>query len=548
LHERHRPVAERRARTPRSRRDHAAITPRLRRDHAAITSAASTIRTKSAYQTAASLDGLRDLATRSGGAIWQIDHVKSVRFTLMPKRRPARSPKKPRSVATTSAPGPDFQFVRKMLTFGESYIPNPGDRIETFDKPTIAGTVVSVNDKVMVLNQARGKQAELATTDNIWVTSSPTITGTWDAYMQNQRPDGVAYADRAVAPALRTALLRDVRALAKQEPVDYHPGSGTRVRDLIHPSLYPYVRGKSKLTGAVSAKAPVQLPKYDRFGRVYEDSTYQWLPSQFQIDRNGTIEIGSYINNLAPDYQALYRDLATLFACALPLVESVLGYVQKMRFYVNDDEEIEHEAELPEGKPRPVATFPPRRLRGRNLQVIPKIVEYALAPGETHEGVWHVEGMSHEHIVATCVYVLERDAKLEGGELEFKRACTIEEAGAWFWGMDQVRPPPAQTLVEAAQIPLGRLATPQGRLFVFPNSHIHKLNKLFTQGRATAHRRVIVFWLVDPDVEIISTRDVAPQQATIKHADALKIRLKLMKERKRHKANFNVRKISLCEH
>lgn len=226
----------------------------------------------------------------------------------------------------------------------------------------------------------------------------------------------------------------------------------------------------------------------------------------------------------------------------------MLGYVQKMRFYVNDDVEIEHEGELPEGSQKPIAKFPSRKLRGRELQVIPKLVEYKLSRGETHEGVWHVEGMSHEHIVATCVYVLSRDKDLEGGELEFKRACTVGEAGTWFWGMDQLRPAPAQRLVEAAQVPLGRIETPEGRLFVFPNSHIHKLKALLTKGRAAARRRVIVFWVVDPDAPILSTRDVAPQQATMKRADALSIRLKLMKERKRHKANFNVRSISLCEH
>jgi hypothetical protein len=437
-----------------------------------------------------------------------------------------------------------------MLTFGYGYVPHVGDVIETYDqetyKPQLTGTVVSVKGKVVVVRHGRGKDTEVDTERYVHVKSSPTIDAVWDDRMCNERPDGVAYADNLVAPALRKALLKSVGALAKHEPVDHHPGSGTRVRDLVHPSLYPYVRGTSKLSGPVSP--PRAVPKYDTWGRVYEDSKYQWLPSQFGVGADSTVEIRSYINNLAPSYQALYGDLAKLFACALPLLESVLGYVQKMRFFVNDDSEIEHEGELPEGNSRAVAKFPPRKLRGRELQVVPKIVEYKLKPGEVHEGVWHVEGMSHEHIIATCVYILERDPALEGGELEFKRACTIEEAGAWFWGMDQLRPAPAQRLVEAAQIPLGQIATPQGRLFVFPNSHIHKLHKLFTEGRATAHRRVIVFWVVDPDVAVVSTRDVAPQQTTMKHAEALRIRLKLMKERKRHKANFNVRNISLCEH
>ena len=43
------------------------------------------------------------------------------------------------------------------------------------------------------------------------------------------------------------------------------------------------------------------------------------------------------------------------------------------------------------------------------LQVITKIVDYELQPGQSHEGVWHVEGMSHEEIVLTCLYILDRD-------------------------------------------------------------------------------------------------------------------------------------------
>jgi len=57
----------------------------------------------------------------------------------------------------------------------------------------------------------------------------------------------------------------------------------------------------------------------------------------------------------------------------------------------------------------------------------------------------------------------------------------------------------------------------------------------------------LYFWVVDLDVTIVSTRDVAPQQITMKSAEALRVRLMLMEERKRHKSNFNVRSISLCE-
>jgi hypothetical protein len=157
--------------------------------------------------------------------------------------------------------------------------------------------------------------------------------------------------------------------------------------------------------------------------------------------------------------------------------------------------------------------------------------------------------MSHEHIIATCVYILDRDESLEGGELRFKRAYTVEEAGLLFWNIDQCRPSAVEQLIDEGTIPIGSVATPEGRIIVFPNSHIHKLSQLSVAAGATeGRRRVIVFWIVDPSVTILSTRDVSAQQGIIPHADALSVRLELMEERRRHKQSLNVRAVSLCEH
>lgn len=60
--------------------------------------------------------------------------------------------------------------------------------------------------------------------------------------------------------------------------------------------------------------------------------------------------------------------------------------------------------------------------RGQRLQVITKIVDYKLSPGETYTKVWHVEGMYHEEIVATALY-FEREDEFKGGNILFKRAC-----------------------------------------------------------------------------------------------------------------------------
>lgn len=48
---------------------------------------------------------------------------------------------------------------------------------------------------------------------------------------------------------------------------------------------------------------------------------------------------------------------------------------------------------------------------------------------------------------------------------------------------------------------------------VFKNALQHRVKMLYNESEAeTAVRRILVFWLVDPDVRIPSTADVPPQQ------------------------------------
>lgn len=451
----------------------------------------------------------------------------------------------PTRLATTT----DFAYVDELLALASDYAPRPGDRLELYpgevqttdgaDFPGTNATVVSRTDATLVLRAGDGREHEVEADAWLYVVESHAITSVTERHLRRDDPDGIAYADDAVDDALRDRLRREVGRLADGEPVDHHPGSGTRVRDLVHPSLYPYVR---------RGPAPA-APPYDRFGRPYESSVYQWLPTPVRIGADGSAVFAEYINNLDRErYPALYDDLGRLLTAALPYVESVVGYVEHTRLWVEDAPGIAHEGELPDRADLTRQPVPPVDLRGRELLVIPKIVEYRLRDGEIHEGVWHVEGMSHEHIVATCLYVLDRE-DLDGGELRFKRPCTVEEAGRLFWRIDQSRPRPVEALVDEGTVPVGSVATPAGRLLVFPNSHIHQLAPLTVRaGAGEGRRRVIVFWIVDPSVTIPSTREVPPQQGVIPREEALAVRLALMEERRRHKQTLNVRAVSLCEH
>ena len=72
-----------------------------------------------------------------------------------------------------------------------------------------------------------------------------------------------------------------------------------------------------------------------------------------------------------------------------------------------------------------------------------------------------------------------------------------------------------------------------------------------TDGKRSK-RRIVVFFLVNPEKRLISTREVAIQQDSyggiLTRNDALEHRLNLMRERKFTKQDWNVREIELCEH
>ena len=399
----------------------------------------------------------------------------------------------------------------------------------------------------------------------------------------------------APPPELIKRLNQQIDVLKVSEPPDYHPGSLGIVRDLVHPSMYPYVNPKQN---------EASTTKRDFWGRPYEKSKFQWLPSEFHIDQeSGKCVIESYINNLdRGKYGDLYQSLAELFDHALPLLEACyFEYCSKVKDAfvenaLNPDDEVyddddyvdtDIEADFSEDK----APLPKKgSFRGKTLQIIPKIVDYELLPDQIHEGVWHVEGMSHESIIATALYILDKDADLVGGNLLYKRAYLSSEVGKILVSVPQTRPRSWGNVVEfgTGLQPLGTVVLPQGTLAVWPNSHVHRLTKLCSyqmigketsegeleadeqeavqETKSTAEetsaerpaakqrkqsflrRRIVLFWLVNPETRIVSTKDIPPQQGVVSLDKALEMRMDLMMERSRHKQNWNIRRVALCEH
>ena len=386
-------------------------------------------------------------------------------------------------------------------------------------------------------------------------------------------PEGIALADGVIPDSLHNALMLEIDSFAAKTPVDYHPHSNDVVRDHVHPALYAYVKDVSPLVEVKPEPSALFLEHMkdtrreeeasaegkDYWGRQFEASAkYQWLPTYFDVNNDGSCSIADYINNLVPrsEHTGLYNSLAQLFSHAIPLLESVYSYGNYVRPLIRDEpDDIDYQ-----DSPIQPIKIEPCSLRGQRLQVITKIVDYELAQGdsESYEGVWHVEGMSHEDIVATAIYFIHRDADIKGGDILFKRAFHRDEAHFIFSNIGQVRPSTLESIINEGLQPLGKVQTLPKRLLVFPNSHVHKVTKMQNESQDTNNtrevqkRRIIVFFLVNPEKRIISTREVSPQQieagGSMTREQAMEHRLELMKERKYTKQDWNVRDIELCEH
>ena len=397
----------------------------------------------------------------------------------------------------------------------------------------------------------------------------PIFSDLWNKYQQRNVSEGVFIVDGIISNEFRNRMIQTIDHFKEQSVVDYHPNSRDIVRDLVHPALYSYVEDVSNIVGKPSDVPPYFVPDNDMgnrqvdqsrvegkdfWGRDYETSKYQWLPTYFDISNDGSCHICDYINNIVPasSHRQLYEILEGLFERILPCIESVFSYVQEVSSQIRKegDGHVEYDASDIEAIDEKYCS-----LRGQRLQVITKIVDYELKAGESYEGVWHVEGMSHEEIVCTAVYILEKDSTLQGGDIEYKRAFHEQEASYIFSNVTQTRHDEVEDIIANGLLPLGKVEGFNGRLIVFPNSHVHRvtnLRNIATESDSYSKRRIIVFFLVNPMKRILSTREIPPQQkeagGSMTRELAMEHRLELMRERKFKKQDWNVRTIELCEH
>ena len=172
----------------------------------------------------------------------------------------------------------------------------------------------------------------------------------------------IVKSDTAVPSELRNALRA---AAARLEDVpdhlkDWHPGSNDQVLDLLHPSLFPLIYGRTKVlpTGTVPledcvefaetgertkavtvSKTSTSILKRKASSWDEDDEDYmaawdefQWLPSDVHFKADGSVKISSYVNNLHPaHHQNLYKVLEQMVDCSIPLWNEVVSWFQDRR-------------------------------------------------------------------------------------------------------------------------------------------------------------------------------------------------------------------------
>ncbi|KAH0487732.1 MAG: uncharacterized protein KVP18_004350 [Porospora cf. gigantea A] len=278
--------------------------------------------------------------------------------------------------------------------------------------------------------------------------------------------EGVFLADNVVSDDLRLKLSSGLKRLENvpNDQKDWHPRSDNQVLDLIHPSLFPIVYGRSRFVPGdqmlsyqelMNASECQVIPapkrghsKWNGAVDYFMSEKFQWLPSEVYVTSEGSSTFTSYINNLHPArFGDLYNSLAELFDHFVPLFNSVLTEGGKPPI-VRDNPSMDEDTLYPEMPDfeddesayddwydNRVPAVPPFNdvfvpflpaktnvdLRGRQLQVIVKAANIHLTPEkpEYPGGAWHVEGMKNESIVATGLYYYDVENITES-ELAFR--------------------------------------------------------------------------------------------------------------------------------
>ncbi|KIO23098.1 hypothetical protein M407DRAFT_27425 [Tulasnella calospora MUT 4182] len=377
--------------------------------------------------------------------------------------------------------------------------------------------------------------------------------------------------DSLISEDLRQRLLEAVKPLENvpDEQKDWHPRSDNQVLDLVHPSLYCGVYGRT-LADPINKDSPVQKAgdlkplNLEDHGRHIRNprwvanwaisDKFAWIPTDFDVAEGGkSAKTLGYINNIHPSHHSeLYNVIEGLVARFTflwgrvltdlhpknPVPYRIEGWYEWVEEEDNpepDEEDFEdYEAyeEALEAWQESRTLIPPTvpkdgytkdistrnesySVQGRKIQIIVKLANILLTPEKPNYpgGSWHVEGMANERIIASGIYYYDSENITES-RLAFRAAVgqgNINYLQGDELGLRGVYGLDGST--ESNQI-LGAVKTLAGRCIAFPNVYQHQVSSFeLSDSSKPGHRKIVALFLIDPEYTVPSTTHIAPQQS-----------------------------------
>ncbi|KAJ5454994.1 hypothetical protein N7530_012763 [Penicillium desertorum] len=387
--------------------------------------------------------------------------------------------------------------------------------------------------------------------------------------------ENVIKSDTAVSKELQDALKEAVKPLedVPEDQKDYHPSSDDKVLDLVHPSLFPVLYGKTRVLpdkilgledcldyigkGEVLPTPPDSESKVDssdkpRRGGLSDlpvlSMKFQWMPCDIDISKDEECRILSHINNAHPvKHRALYQAIEKIISRTVPLWEASLtekDHPKRISYNQYDGKgdyqehlkrsedhykrqkqyEATRKVKIPEPDNDRVQ---PTNFRTdfchRKLQVIVKLANIELTPGKPkyEGGSWHIEGQLNERIVASAIYYYDSD-NVTNSSLAFRHRGMDHYMDDLDYDQDQhqfMQQVYGYSIDLENNTPclttqeLGSVVSKEGRLITFPNTLQHCVSPFSLEDRSKpGHRKILALFLVDPHRRVISSANVPPQR------------------------------------
>jgi hypothetical protein len=328
----------------------------------------------------------------------------------------------------------------------------------------------------------------------------------------------IVVADELITKKVRQQFIKAVDEFADGKPVDYHPGSNEMMVDIIHPSLYCFIKD---VTMAKTIES-------------YTPSLFQWIPANYSTAHNKFI---SPINSCdQKENPSLYKSIETIFKSFIP-------QFQVMFNNLHNNNKLEKKIDLD---------------KYHNLQVIVKIGSTRLTPEKPFapSSSWHLEGVREENIIGTGIYYYDMENIMDS-YLSFRTVVNRSNIN-YPQGQDNfVHKHYGLLSIQGGSynetesvVALGNIKTKKNMALVFPNFLQHRVEEFkLVDKTEEGHRSILVFFLIDPRIKITSSADIINNEMSLN--DAKMYRELLMFQRKyevKDQHNFFERNWSLCEH